>query len=201
MAPICSAARLGVLGGGDHVDRNVARVRRILQALQHVQAGAVGQAHVQQDGVGQELRGQLEAVGRAVRHQAAVAQLVRQVVQDVRELRLVLDHQHAAHLVARNGAVVGELRRGHRGGGCGRQRRGRHHRGPGRVAANARKARTVQEDEKDEDDEEVPGACGALAGNCRMKVLPWPGVLCTVSVPPSSCVRSREIDRPSPVPP
>ncbi len=101
------------------MDRNVARVRRILQPLQHVEAGAVGQAHVEQDRVGQELRGQFEAVGRAVRHQAAVAQLVRQVVEDVRELRLVLDHEHAAHLVARDGAVVGELRCGHRGGGFG----------------------------------------------------------------------------------
>ena len=34
-----------------------------------------------------------------------------------------------------------------------------------------------------------------------MKTLPSPGVLCTDSLPPSSCARSREIDRPRPVPP
>ena len=46
-----------------------------------------------------------------------------------------------------------------------------------------------------------PAACGATAGRPSVKVLPAPGALRTPSVPPSSRVRSREIDSPRPVPP
>ena len=41
----------------------------------------------------------------------------------------------------------------------------------------------------------------SFCGSTRVKTLPSPGVLCTWIDPPSSCARSREIDRPRPVPP
>ncbi len=40
-----------------------------------------------------------------------------------------------------------------------------------------------------------------LAGSVSVKVLPWPAALSTEIVPPSRRASSREIDRPSPVPP
>ena len=48
----------------------------------------------------------------------------------------------------------------------------------------------------------VAGAdSGMLAGSCSVKVLPWPGMLYTEIEPPSSALKSREIDSPRPVPP
>ncbi|MNC31251.1 hypothetical protein D3C75_795660 [compost metagenome] len=38
-------------------------------------------------------------------------------------------------------------------------------------------------------------------GMTRVNTLPCPGLLVTLMVPPSSAARSREIDKPSPVPP
>ncbi len=48
---------------------------------------------------------------------------------------------------------------------------------------------------------QAAAACGTLCGNVSVKVLPWPGMLCTAIAPPSRLRRSREIDRPRPVPP
>ncbi len=46
------------------------------------------------------------------------------------------------------------------------------------------------------------GCCGtSRIGTMSVKTLPSPGTLCTVRVPPRRCARSRDIDRPSPVPP
>ncbi|MND85011.1 hypothetical protein D3C80_769180 [compost metagenome] len=98
-----------VLHGND-MHRDVPGARLLLQALQHGQAGMVGQAHVQQDGIGDVLGGQLEALVGALRHQAAVTQLVGQVEEDAGEVRFVLDHQDAAVAERRALAVVGKHR-------------------------------------------------------------------------------------------
>jgi hypothetical protein len=66
----------------DHVHRHVAGARVFLQLLQHRQAGVVGQPHVQQHRVGHVLQRQRHALVGLVRHQAAVAEFVRQVEQD-----------------------------------------------------------------------------------------------------------------------
>ena len=48
------------------------------------------------------------------------------------------------------------------------------------------------------------GRCGGAvlgSGSSAQKLLPWPGVLSTPTVPPISCASSRQIERPRPVPP
>ena len=40
-----------------------------------------------------------------------------------------------------------------------------------------------------------------MDGNLKVKVLPTPGLLSTVMDPPSKRAKSREMDRPKPVPP
>ncbi|MNN55385.1 hypothetical protein D3C81_1702580 [compost metagenome] len=67
-----------------------------LQSLQHGQAGIVGQAHVQQDGVRDEGLGQVVALVGTMGHQAVIAQLMSQVIEDVREVRFIFHHQDAA---------------------------------------------------------------------------------------------------------
>jgi hypothetical protein len=42
---------------------------------------------------------------------------------------------------------------------------------------------------------------GMRSGSSKVKVLPSPGTLLTVMEPPSNPARSREMDRPRPVPP
>ncbi len=118
---------------GNHMHRDMAGVGVFLEALQHGQPGMVGQAHVQQDRIGDVFLGEAVALVRAMGHQAVVAQLMSEVEEDTREVRLVFHHQDAACGERGFVAVVGETRDpfgiGHRqrrnrdGLGC----RGRHH--------------------------------------------------------------------------
>ena len=78
-----------------HVHRDVAGLGVLLEPLQHRQAGP-SVSSCQQDGVGQELAGQRKAVARAVRNQAAVLKLMREVVEDAGKGRVVLDRENQA---------------------------------------------------------------------------------------------------------
>ena len=93
---------------GNHVHRDVARVGVFLEALQHGQPGMVGQAHVQQDGIGDVLLGKAVAFVGTVSDQAVVTQLVGEVEQDARKIRLVFHHQDAAGAERCFFAVVGK---------------------------------------------------------------------------------------------
>ncbi|MNM27639.1 hypothetical protein D3C81_381350 [compost metagenome] len=81
-----------------------------LQALQHGQPGMIRQTHVQQDGVGNELPGQVVTFVGAVGHQAVVTQFMGEVVEDVCEVGFVFHHQNAARAKRCLGAVIVETR-------------------------------------------------------------------------------------------
>ena len=74
----CFAAVLA----GDHMHRDMPGLGVVFEALQHRQAGPVGQAHIQKNRVRYKLRGQRETIFGPMRNQAVVTQLVRQVVED-----------------------------------------------------------------------------------------------------------------------
>ncbi len=127
--------------------------------------------------------------------QAVEAQLVREVVQHLGEQRIVFDDQQHAARVGDRRAVVGHAAGAGSACGAGACACAR---AAGGVAASPARAGLV-----------AAPACGALSGGdsggtrgmSSRKVLPWPGSLSSVIVPPSSRASSREIDRPSPVPP
>jgi hypothetical protein len=77
------------------MNRDVASLRVVFQTLQHTEAGAIGQAHVEQDGVRAVLPRQLQAFVGARADQAGVTQFVRQVEENAGEAHFILHHQHA----------------------------------------------------------------------------------------------------------
>ncbi|MNM43625.1 hypothetical protein D3C81_545060 [compost metagenome] len=114
-----------VIAGHD-VHGNMAGQRVFLELLQDQQAGTVRQAHVEQDGVGQEFFSQAQAFLGAMRHQAAVLHFVRQVEQDAGKRRLILNHQHGTLAASGGGRAVAVILEGGQGHGLGGGRCFRH---------------------------------------------------------------------------
>ena len=188
---------LRVVGDRDDVDRDVARLRIALELIEHAEAGVIRQIDVEQDRAGLVLRGRREPVVRRVRHDALEAELVRQVAQDRRETRVVFDDQDASGPRAADD-------------------RGRRRTPPAPPARPARAARLAAAETL------MPVRCAPRAsrrsllparlrrGRCRRLIderqrqrerAALAGLLATVMSPPSRRARSREIDRPRPVPP
>ena len=82
-----------VFVAGDHVHRNVAGRRIVLQAVEDRPAGHVGQSDIERDGAGTELAGQRQRRAAAQRDQRLDAAVVRQVHQDAGEGDVVFDDQ------------------------------------------------------------------------------------------------------------
>src|SRR5476651_497031 len=171
--------------------RNMPGRGQLLQALQNREPGVVGQAHVQQDRIGYELRRQVEAFIGGVSHQAVITQLMGQVIKDLRKPYFVFDHRMQRRLngpFSRSSAKEGISMEGgaaitgltNRGAGVGN--------GDATTAAGSTPYSSW--------------ACSTYcSGNTRVKILPWPGALVTEIEPPSNLARSREMDSPNPVPP
>ncbi|MNT83918.1 hypothetical protein D3C72_2238580 [compost metagenome] len=70
----------------------------------------IGQAHVQQHGVGHVALRQVQALVGGLGHQAAVAQLMGQVEQYPGKTGFILDHQDATVGERRQAPVIGEGR-------------------------------------------------------------------------------------------
>lgn len=175
-----------------------------LSLVEHAQPREIGQVHVQHHGAGHVVGGGRQALAAAVRDDALETHLVGQVVEDACEARVVLHDQDGALAGLQGIAVVGHRR-------CRAPRRGRHG-GQGRLLGHFRRqggdergaGRGHRALRRRHGGRCLPGRLGALGGcngSTSVNTLPWPEVLCTETLPPSNCARSREIDSPSPVPP
>src|SRR5262249_10338365 len=91
------------------VDRDVAGLRIVFQPVQNRPAVAIRQADVERDGIGVLSVGQGQR-GVAMRGDYPLeASLVRYVEQDLREQRVIFDHQHDAVPRQYIAAVVGDF--------------------------------------------------------------------------------------------
>ncbi len=103
-------ARPVVVGRNDF-DGDVARLRVVLEVLEHHPAVDVGQVEVERDGGRLDLAGQPQGIAAALGDDALEAAVARRLEQDGGETRVVLDDQQAAVAGPQVGAVI--LRRRH----------------------------------------------------------------------------------------
>ncbi len=91
----CAArqAVMPVLIQGQHLHRDVARGRILLQMVQHGPAQHVGQEHIQRDGGGMVLARQRQRFGAAHRDQHLEALVAREIAENARVVRIVFDDQ------------------------------------------------------------------------------------------------------------
>ena len=91
-----------------HVDRDVAQARLPLDALEHREARAVGEVHIEPDPVGYVLQGEGDAIVGERRVKRLEAKLVGEIDQDAGEREIVLDHEQEALRAIEVLAVVGD---------------------------------------------------------------------------------------------
>ncbi len=93
---------MGVVRARDHVYGDVARRRAVLEHIEHGQTRAVGQAHVQHDGVRARALGQHQRLLACLGDDGLVVELARQAFEDGGELGIVFDdEERAATTIAR----------------------------------------------------------------------------------------------------
>ena len=124
-------AVLALLFHGEHLHGDVARLRIVLQVVEHGPAQHVGQEYIERDGRQLELVRQRQRLGAVVRHQRLESLLVRRLEQHARVGDVVLDDEHRALALLQRLAIVrhalDRLRGQHRSrlDGCPAERLGR----------------------------------------------------------------------------
>ena len=102
---------LGMIGDRRDVDRDVPRVRVLLQLIEDAEARMVGQVHVEQDRARPITSCRLEAFAGRVRDDALEAHLVRELLEDRGEAQVVLDHEDDPRVRRQLLAIVVDERR------------------------------------------------------------------------------------------
>ena len=107
----CAARKpvVPVLVQRQHLHRNVARGRILLQVVEHRPAQHVGQEDIERDGRGMELARQRPGLGAAHGHQHLEALVARQIAQNARIMRIVFDNQQHGISGLQIVAIVGNM--------------------------------------------------------------------------------------------
>ncbi len=101
--------RLRVVGGRNHMNRNMTGANVALQLIEHPKAGMVRQTDVQHDCARNEFLGKRERLGRAAGDKTFELHLVGKIAKDASETLVVLDDQKDAPLPAQPLTIVVEL--------------------------------------------------------------------------------------------